>query len=165
MSVHKFTENIIHLVLAKIPGPDGRLVPGTRGISLFVVPKRMVDAEGRFTGERNDVTLAGLNHKCGWRGTTNTLLSFGEGRHRPHAGAGAGLDGQGSGAVGYLVGRPGEGLRCMVHLMNEACLGLGMACPLITSDAAGEMTRVGPGCRLTDVNNKRDDVRRYEHHH
>jgi butyryl-CoA dehydrogenase len=128
---HELTENIVHLVLAKIPGPDGRLVPGTRGISLFVVPKRMVDAEGRLTGERNDVTLAGLNHKCGWRGTTNTLLSFGEGRHRPRAGAGAGLDGQGSGAVGYLVGRPGEGLRCMFHMMNEARIGVGMAAAML----------------------------------
>ena len=76
---HELTENIVHLVLAKIPGPDGRTIPGTRGISLFVVPKKLVDTEGRLTGERNDVALAGLNHKCGWRGTTNTLLNFGEG--------------------------------------------------------------------------------------
>jgi butyryl-CoA dehydrogenase len=74
---HELTENIIHLVLAKIPGPDGRTIPGTKGISLFIVPKKLVDAEGRLTGERNDVALAGLNHKCGWRGTTNTLLNFG----------------------------------------------------------------------------------------
>ncbi len=128
---HELTENIVHLVLAKIPGPDGRPVPGTRGISLFVVPKRMVDAQGRLTGERNDVALAGLNHKCGWRGTTNTLLNFGEGRFRPRAGAGAGLDGQGSGAVGYLVGQPGEGLRCMFHMMNEARIGVGMAAAML----------------------------------
>ena len=62
---HELTENIVHLVLAKIPGPDGRLVAGTRGISLFIVPKKLVDAEGRLTGGRNDVALAGLNHKCG----------------------------------------------------------------------------------------------------
>jgi alkylation response protein AidB-like acyl-CoA dehydrogenase len=80
---HELTENIVHLVLAKIPGPDGKLVPGTRGISLFIVPKKLVDAAGRLTGERNDVALAGLNHKCGWRGTTNTLLNFGEGRFKP----------------------------------------------------------------------------------
>jgi butyryl-CoA dehydrogenase len=128
---HELTENIIHLVLAKIPGEDGRLVPGTKGISLFIVPKRMVDAEGRFTGERNDVALAGLNHKCGWRGTTNTLLNFGEGRFRPHIGAGPGLDGQGSGAVGYLVGRPGEGLRAMFHMMNEARIGVGLAATML----------------------------------
>ncbi len=128
---HELTENIVHLVLAKIPGPDGRLVPGTRGISLFVVPKRMVDAQGRLTGERNDVALAGLNHKCGWRGTTNTLLNFGEGRFRPRTGAGDGLDGQGAGAVGWLVGRPGEGLRCMFHMMNEARIGVGMAAAML----------------------------------
>jgi alkylation response protein AidB-like acyl-CoA dehydrogenase len=119
---HELTENIIHLVLAKIPGPDGRAVPGTRGISLFVVPKKLVDAEGRLTGERNDVALAGLNHKCGWRGTTNTLLNFGEGRFRPRGAAGA---------IGYLVGRPGEGLRCMFHMMNEARIGVGMAAAML----------------------------------
>ncbi|MFM8496893.1 MAG: acyl-CoA dehydrogenase, partial [Planctomycetia bacterium] len=81
--------------------------------------------------ERNDVALAGLNHKCGWRGTTNTLLNFGEGRFRPRHGAGAGLDGQGAGAVGYLVGRPGEGLRCMFHMMNEARIGVGMAAAML----------------------------------
>ncbi|MFM7703640.1 MAG: acyl-CoA dehydrogenase family protein, partial [Rubrivivax sp.] len=88
---HELTENIVHLVLAKIPGADGKLVPGTRGISLFIVPKHMVDGAGHLTGERNDVSLAGLNHKCGWRGTTNTLLNFGEGRHRPRKGVGEGL--------------------------------------------------------------------------
>ena len=128
---HELTENIIHLVLAKIPGPDGQLVPGTRGISLFIVPRKMVDAQGQLTGERNDVALAGLNHKCGWRGTTNTLLNFGEGRFRPRQGAGTGLDGQGAGAVGYLVGRPGEGLRCMFHMMNEARIGVGMAAAML----------------------------------
>jgi alkylation response protein AidB-like acyl-CoA dehydrogenase len=112
---HEITENIIHLVLAKIPGHDGKLVPGTRGISLFIVPKHLVDAQGQLTGERNDVALAGLNHKCGWRGTTNTLLNFGER----------------GGAVGYLVGRPGEGLRCMFHMMNEARIGVGMAATML----------------------------------
>ncbi len=119
---HELTENIIHLVLAKIPGPDGKLVAGTRGISLFIVPKKMVDAEGRLTGERNDVALAGLNHKCGWRGTTNTLLNFGEGRFKP---------GGEAGAIGYRVGRPGEGLRCMFHMMNEARIGVGMAATML----------------------------------
>ena len=119
---HELTENIVHLVLAKIPGPDGRTVPGTRGISLFIVPKKLVDAEGRLTGERNDVALAGLNHKCGWRGTTNTLLNFGEGRFRPRGAPGA---------IGYLVGRPGDGLRCMFHMMNEARIGVGMAAAML----------------------------------
>jgi alkylation response protein AidB-like acyl-CoA dehydrogenase len=115
---HELTENIVHLVLAKIPGPDGKLVPGTRGISLFIVPKKLVDTDGKLTGERNDVALAGLNHKLGWRGTTNTLLNFGEGKFAVRGKAGA---------IGYLVGRPGEGLRCMFHMMNEARIGIGMA--------------------------------------
>ncbi|GAB4114751.1 MAG: acyl-CoA dehydrogenase [Rubrivivax sp.] len=119
---HELTENIVHLVLAKIPGPDGKPVPGTRGISLFIVPKKLVDAQGRLTGERNDVALAGLNHKCGWRGTTNTLLNFGEGRFKP---------GGKAGAVGYLVGRPGEGLRAMFHMMNEARIAVGMAAAML----------------------------------
>ena len=119
---HELTENIIHLVLAKIPGADGKLVPGTRGISLFIVPKKLVDAQGRLTGERNDVALAGLNHKLGWRGTTNTLLNFGEGKFLP---------GGRAGAVGYLVGRPGEGLKGMFHMMNEARIGIGMAATML----------------------------------
>jgi butyryl-CoA dehydrogenase len=119
---HELTENIVHLVLAKIPGPDGALVPGTRGISLFVVPKKLVDPQGRLTGERNDVALAGLNHKCGWRGTTNTLLNFGEGRH-PVRGA--------AGAIGWRVGREGEGLRCMFHMMNEARIAVGMSAAML----------------------------------
>ncbi len=115
---HELTENIVHLVLAKIPGPDGKLIAGTRGISLFIVPKWMVNDQGALTGERNDVVLAGLNHKLGWRGTTNTLLNFGEGKHRPL--------GQG-GAVGYLVGEPHKGLHCMFHMMNEARIAIGLA--------------------------------------
>ncbi len=125
---HELTENIVHLVLAKIPGPDGRLPPGVKGISLFIVPKKLVDAEGRLTGERNDVVLAGLNHKCGWRGTTNTLLNFGEGRYPVRA---PGLDGRGAGAIGYRVGEPGQGLRYMFHMMNEARIGVGMAATML----------------------------------
>ena len=119
---HELTENIVHLVLAKIPGPDGKLVPGTKGISLFIVPKKLVDTNGQLTGVRNDVALAGLNHKLGWRGTTNTLLNFGEGKFP--------VDGK-AGAVGYLVGQPGEGLRCMFHMMNEARIGIGMAATML----------------------------------
>jgi butyryl-CoA dehydrogenase len=127
---HELTENIIHLVLAKIPGPDGKLIPGTRGISLFIVPKKLVDEKGVLTGVRNDVALAGLNHKLGWRGTTNTLLNFGEGKYPVNAGAG-GPFGNGAGAVGYLVGKPHEGLRCMFHMMNEARIGVGMAATML----------------------------------
>ncbi|WP_198969089.1 acyl-CoA dehydrogenase [Xylophilus sp. ASV27] len=119
---HELTENIVHIVLAKIPDENGKLVPGTRGISLFIVPKRMVDAKGRLTGQRNDVALAGLNHKLGWRGTTNTLLNFGEGKY-PVGGK--------AGAVGYLVGEPGKGLHCMFHMMNEARIGVGTAAVML----------------------------------
>ena len=104
---HELSKNIVHLVLAKIPGGPA----GVKGISLFVVPKVVVE-----TGERNDVVLAGLNHKMGYRGTTNTLLNFGEGVHRP---------GGQPGAVGFLVGEPHRGLSYMFHMMNEARIGVG----------------------------------------
>jgi alkylation response protein AidB-like acyl-CoA dehydrogenase len=110
---HELTENIVHLVLARISGAP----PGTRGISLFVVPKYLVSPDGTV-GQRNDVVLAGLNHKMGYRGTTNTVLNFGEGGFRP--------DGE-PGAVGYLVGEPHRGLSYMFHMMNEARLGVGLA--------------------------------------
>ena len=108
---HELGENIVHLVLAKIPGGP----PGVKGISLFLVPRFLVDADGG-PGERNDVVLAGLNHKMGYRGTTNTLLNFGEGRHLP---------GGEPGAVGYLVGAPNQGLAAMFHMMNEARVAVG----------------------------------------
>ena len=127
---HELSENIIHLVLAKIPDANGALVPGTRGISLFIVPKKLVGLDGQLTGVRNDVALAGLNHKLGWRGTTNTLLNFGEGKY-PVVGQSGGPLGNGAGAVGYLVGKPGEGLRCMFHMMNEARIGVGIAATML----------------------------------
>ncbi|TDK63483.1 acyl-CoA dehydrogenase [Sapientia aquatica] len=114
---HELTENIVHLVLAKIPDAEGKLIPGTRGISLFIVPKRLVTENGELTGDRNDVALAGLNHKLGWRGTTNTLLNFGEGKYK--------VDGK-AGAIGYLVGEPGKGLACMFHMMNQARIAVGI---------------------------------------
>ncbi|WP_308911549.1 acyl-CoA dehydrogenase [Pseudokordiimonas caeni] len=101
----ELSENIVHLVLAKIPGGPA----GVKGISLFIVPKRLVNEDGSV-GERNDVKLAGLNHKMGYRGTTNTLLNFGEA----------------GGAVGYLVGEANKGLAYMFHMMNEARIGVGM---------------------------------------
>ena len=129
---HELTENIVHLVLAKIPDAEGRLVPGTRGISLFIVPKKLVDTRGALTGERNDVSLAGLNHKLGYRGIPNTLLNFGEGKHGVRAGVGrGGLDGKGAGAIGYRVGAPGEGLRCMFHMMNEARIAVGLGATML----------------------------------
>ncbi|KQV46808.1 acyl-CoA dehydrogenase [Pelomonas sp. Root1217] len=119
---HELRENIVHLVLAKIPGPDGKLIPGTKGISLFIVPKQMVGTDGQLTGERNDIALAGLNHKLGHRGTTNCLLNFGEGKFQPEGKAGA---------VGYLVGKPQEGLRCMFFMMNEMRIGVGLGAVML----------------------------------
>lgn len=101
---HSISDNIVHLVLAKIPDKAGRLPFGTKGLSLFIVPKFLPD------GGRNDVTTAGLNHKMGYRGTTNCLLNFGEN----------------DGAAGWLVGAPGEGLRQMFTMMNEARIGVGI---------------------------------------
>jgi alkylation response protein AidB-like acyl-CoA dehydrogenase len=108
---HELAGNIVHLVLARIPGGP----PGVKGISLFIVPKALLDADG-VPAVRNDVVLVGLNHKMGYRGTTNTLLSFGEGVHRP---------GGRAGAVGHLVGEPHQGLAQMFHMMNEARIGVG----------------------------------------
>ena len=119
---HEITENIIHLVLAKIPNADGTLPAGVKGISLFIVPKWLVTPRGERTDVRNDVALAGLNHKLGWRGTTNTLLNFGEGKFP--------VEGK-AGALGYRVGAPGEGLRCMFHMMNEARIAIGMAATML----------------------------------
>ena len=126
---HELSENIVHLVLAKIRQPDGRTIPGVKGISLFIVPRILVDANGQVSGERNDVALAGLNHKLGYRGTVNTLLNFGEGRYPVRAPGG--LDDQGAGAIGYLVGKPGEGLQCMFHMMNEARIQVGLGATML----------------------------------
>ena len=114
---HELSQNIVHLVLAKIPGSPA----GVKGISLCIVPKKLVNADGSL-GERNDVALAGLNHKMGYRGITNTLLNFGEGKFKP---------GGSAGAIGYLVGEPNRGLACMFHMMNEARIGVGMGAVLL----------------------------------
>ncbi|MFM9881003.1 MAG: acyl-CoA dehydrogenase, partial [Burkholderiaceae bacterium] len=74
------------------------------------------------------VALAGLNHKLGWRGTTNTLLNFGEGKYPVGK---LGPYGNGAGAIGYLVGQPGDGLRAMFHMMNEARIGVGTAATML----------------------------------
>jgi alkylation response protein AidB-like acyl-CoA dehydrogenase len=108
---HAMGENIIHLVLARTPGAP----VGVKGLSLFAVPKFLVTSEATI-GERNDVVLAGLNHKMGYRGTVNTFLSFGGGQFTP--------EGRG-GAVGYLVGEINHGLDYMFHMMNEARIAVG----------------------------------------
>lgn len=102
---HELSENIIHMVLARLPDAP----PGVKGISLFIVPKVLVNEDGSL-GERNDVALAGLIHKMGYRGTTSTMLNFGEK----------------DGAVGYLVGEANNGLAAMFHMMNEARIGVGL---------------------------------------
>ena len=102
----EISENIVHMVLAKIPGGPA----GSKGISLFLVPKRRVRADG-YIVEANNIALAGLNHKMGQRGTTNCLLNFGE--------AGE--------TLGYLIGEPHRGLEYMFHMMNEARIGVGHA--------------------------------------
>ena len=119
---HEMGENIVHLVLAKIPGADGKPVAGVKGISLFIVPRKLVKADGSITAQRNDVALAGLNHKCGYRGTVNTLLNFGEGKFPVNGEAGA---------VGYLIGKEGEGLKCMFTLMNEARTSVGLGATML----------------------------------
>ena len=101
---HDASENIVHLVLAKIPQGDGTLPEGSKGISLFIVPKILPD------GSRNDVAVAGLNHKLGYRGISNCLLNFGERQ----------------GAIGWRVGESGQGLQQMFMMMNEARIGVGM---------------------------------------
>lgn len=102
---HPLSENIVHMVLAKLPDAP----PGVKGISLFIVPKFLVNDDGSL-GARNDVTLAGLFHKMGWRGTTSTALNFGDNDN----------------CVGYLVGEPHKGLSYMFQMMNEARIGVGM---------------------------------------
>ena len=102
---HELSENIVHLVLARIKDAP----PGVKGISLFIVPKFRVNDDGSL-GSRNDVALAGLNHKMGYRGTTNCVLNFGE---------------QG-GAYAELVGEPHKGLAYMFLMMNEARIGVGL---------------------------------------
>jgi alkylation response protein AidB-like acyl-CoA dehydrogenase len=99
------TENIIHLVLAKLPdAPEG-----SRGISLFLVPKFLVNADGSL-GERNDVYPVSCEHKLGIHGSPTCVMAFGDNE----------------GAIGYLVGEENRGLACMFTMMNEARLKVGI---------------------------------------
>ncbi|AZE58898.1 MULTISPECIES: acyl-CoA dehydrogenase [Pseudomonas fluorescens group] len=107
---HSLSENIVHMVLAKLPDAPA----GVKGISLFIVPKFLVNDDGSL-GARNDVLLAGLFHKMGWRGTTSTALNFGD-----HGNC-----------VGYLVGKPHQGLSYMFQMMNEARIGVGMGAVML----------------------------------
>ena len=107
---HNLSENIVHLVLARLQGAP----KGVKGISLFVVPKRLVNDDGSL-GEDNEVALAGLFHKMGGRAQTSTALCFGEKK----------------GSIGYLVGEENCGLKYMFHMMNEARIMVGTSGALL----------------------------------
>jgi len=113
---HDVVNQIIHLVLAKIPDEDGKLPLGSRGISLFVVPKTLPD------GQPNDIVVASLNHKLGSRCYPNAAVNLGEGFAHP--------DGA-SGAIGWRLGEPGHGLALMFQMMNEARLSVGMSAAMM----------------------------------
>ena len=102
---HNIADNVIHMVLAKIKGSPA----GVKGISLFIVPKYLVNEDGS-PGARNDVVVAGLNHKMGYRNATNAALNFGEE----------------DGAIAYLVGEANKGLGYMFQMMNEARIGVAL---------------------------------------
>lgn len=104
------TGNIIHLVLARVEGAP----KGAKGISLFLVPKFLTEEDGSL-GERNDVKLVGLLHKMGYRGTTSTVLQFGENEQ----------------CQGFLIGEENQGLKYMFKMMNEARIGVGTGAAMI----------------------------------
>ena len=106
---HELTENIVHLVLARMAGAP----PGVKGLSLFIVTKYLVNDAGELS-DRNDVALAGLIHKLGYRGTTSAMLNFGEA-------------GDGDACEAELLGRPNQGLACMFGMMNEARISVGLS--------------------------------------
>jgi alkylation response protein AidB-like acyl-CoA dehydrogenase len=103
---HDMTGNIVHLVLARTPGS----APGTKGISLFLVPKFLLGSDGSL-GARNDVEVVSLEHKMGIHASPTCVMSFGEG---------------GDGALGYLIGEEQQGMRLMFTMMNNARLGVGI---------------------------------------
>ncbi len=108
---HELSENIVHLVLARLKDAPA----GVKGISLFIVPRYRASRLEPSTLEHNDVNLAGLLHKMGYRGTTSTVLNFGErGDCRAE-----------------LVGEPNKGLSMMFHMMNEARIGVGMGAAML----------------------------------
>jgi 3-(methylthio)propanoyl-CoA dehydrogenase len=102
---HDYTENIIHMVLARIDGAPA----GTRGISMFIVPKVLVHPDGRL-GERNEVRCVSIEHKLGIHASPTCVMAFGEEK----------------GAVGYLVGEANRGLEYMFIMMNTARLAVGL---------------------------------------
>ena len=103
---HDLTEQIVHLVLARLPDA----APGTKGLSLFLVPKYLVDDDGSL-GERNDVHVVSLEHKLGIHASPTCVMAYGE---------------RGDGAIAELVGEPHDGMRQMFTMMNDARLGVGL---------------------------------------
>lgn len=108
---HDFTDNIVHLVLARLPDAPA----GTRGISLFLVPKFLVNADGSL-GARNDVFCSGLEHKLGIHASPTCTMIFGDGFAKDSE----------PGAVGWLIGEENKGLACMFTMMNNARLAVGI---------------------------------------
>ena len=102
---HEITPNIVHLVLARLPDAP----PGVKGISMFLVPKFLVNPDGSL-GARNDVRCVGLEHKLGIHGSPTCAMSFGDN----------------GGAAGWIVGEPNRGLEYMFIMMNEARFGVGV---------------------------------------
>ncbi|NMN72150.1 acyl-CoA dehydrogenase [Rhizobium sp. 57MFTsu3.2] len=107
---HDAADNIIHLVLARLPDAPA----GTRGISLFLVPKFLVNADGSL-GARNDLFTHSLEHKLGIHGSPTCTMIYGDGKF-----------GEEKGAIGWLVGEENKGLACMFTMMNNARLAVGM---------------------------------------
>ncbi len=103
---HDMADNIVHLVLARVPDAP----PGTKGISCFLVPKFLVNDDGSL-GERNDVTCVSIEHKMGIKASPTCVMSYGE---------------HGQGAVGELIGEPNQGMRYMFTMMNNARLSVGL---------------------------------------
>ncbi|HEX2575341.1 MAG TPA: acyl-CoA dehydrogenase [Aquihabitans sp.] len=103
---HGFTDNIVHLVLARTPDAPA----GTKGISCFIVPKFLVHDDGSL-GERNDVHVVSVEHKMGIKGSPTCVLAYGDGS---------------DGAIGYLIGEENAGMRYMFTMMNNARLGVGV---------------------------------------
>jgi acyl-CoA dehydrogenase len=102
---HDMTDNIVHFVLARLPGAPA----GTKGISLFLVPKFMVNADGSL-GQRNDIFASGVEHKLGMHASPTCTMTMGD-----HGGA-----------IGFLIGEENQGMRCMFTMMNQARLGVGL---------------------------------------
>ena len=128
---HDLTDNIIHLVLARLPDAPA----GTRGLSLFLVPKFLVDADGSL-GARNDVFCSGIEEKLGIHGSPTCTMVYGDGWS----------DQVPAGAVGYLIGEENRGLACMFTMMNNARLSVGMQ-GVAVAEAAYQKARAFAGER------------------